>query len=155
MFGIPKKKNEIIQVDPTQSDYIEFWSSWSIIMLSDHHSWMLVLSNHQWVIIRGKRITQSKDLERSADDPECGNCTGRRGGHSSLFSDREDDSKHRNHYHDDHSDDDHDNVSGGVWVTVKSPSHGSRLWGGFKVKVNLRTNWHRVSDLVFWILGAC
>ena len=46
MFGIPKKKNEIIQVDPTQSAYIEFWSSWSIIMLSDHHSWMLVLSNH-------------------------------------------------------------------------------------------------------------
>ena len=69
---------------------------------------MLVLSNHQWVIIRGKRITQSKDLERSADDPECGNCAGRRGGHSSLFSDREDDSNHHNHYHDDHSDDGHD-----------------------------------------------
>ena len=32
---------------------------------------------------------------------------------------------------------------------------GSRLWVSFKVKVNLRTNWHRVSDLVFSILGGC
>ena len=32
---------------------------------------------------------------------------------------------------------------------------GSRLWVSFKVKVKLRTNWHRVSDLVFSILGGC